>query len=140
VRAVDTSFNRSGDSDEVMAVAERRTVSVTFNVTVPAHTPAGELVYMAGTLDRLDGDLPNWDPGGVVLTQIDATHWTITLTGPESTQIEYKYTLGAWDFVEKGATCEELANRTLVLSYGADGTMTQTDALLNWRNVSPCGN
>jgi glycosidase/fibronectin type 3 domain-containing protein len=140
VRAVDTSFNRSGDSDEVMAVAERRTVSVTFNVTVPAHTPAGELVYMAGTLDRLDGDLPNWDPGGVVLTQIDATHWTITLTGPESTQIEYKYTLGAWDFVEKGATCEELANRTLVLGYGADGTMTQTDAVLNWRNVPPCGN
>jgi hypothetical protein len=140
VRAVDTSFNRSGDSDEVMAVAERRTVSVTFNVTVPAHTPAGESVYMAGTLDRLDGDLPDWDPGGVVLTQVDPTHWTITLTGPESTEIEYKYTLGSWDFVEKGATCEELANRTLVLSYGAGGTMTLNDLVQNWRNVLPCGN
>jgi fibronectin type 3 domain-containing protein len=38
VRAVDTSFNRSGDSNEVNATAELRTVTLTFNVTVPAST------------------------------------------------------------------------------------------------------
>jgi glycosidase len=140
VVATDTSFNRSGDSNEVMVTAERRTVTVTFNVTVPAHTPDGSSVYIAGTLDRLDGDLPNWNPGGVVLTQVDATHWTITLTGPESTGIEYKYTLGSWDYVEKGASCEEVANRPLMLVYGTDGTMTQADTVLNWRNVALCGN
>ena len=31
----------------------------------------------------------------------DATHWTVTFTGKESTQIEYKYTLGDFDHVEK---------------------------------------
>lgn len=140
VRAVDTSFNRSADSDEVAATAARRTVTVTFNVTVPAHTPADRSVYIAGTLNRLDGGLPEWDPGGVVLTQVNSTLWTITLTGAESTQIEYKYALGSWDFVEKGATCEELANRQLTLVYGSDGQQTVNDTVLNWRNIAPCGN
>ena len=36
VRAVDTSFNRSGNSSEVTATAVLRTVTLVFNVTVPA--------------------------------------------------------------------------------------------------------
>jgi len=138
VRAVDTSFNRSGDSNEVMGSAAARTVTLVFNVTVPALTPGDKSVYIAGTLDRLDGGLPQWDPAGVVLAQVDATHWTITLTGLESTEIEYKYTLGSWNFVEKGAGCEELANRALTLNYGADGTQTVNDTVFNWRGVPPC--
>ncbi len=141
LRSVDTSFNRSGNSNEVAAKAELRTVTVTFNVTVPASTDAtGFSVYIAGTLQRLDGNLPEWNPGGVVLTRVDATHWTITLTGKESTQIEYKYTLGSWDFVEKGGSCDEIANRQLTLTYGSTGTQVVNDTVLNWRNVNPCGN
>ena len=49
------------------------------------------------------------------LTRIDATHWTMTLTGKESTQIEYKYTLGDWDHVEKDGGCGEISNRQLTL-------------------------
>lgn len=44
------------------------------------------------------------------MTQIGPNAWRITLTGKEGVQLEYKYTLGSWDFVEKGAACEELAN------------------------------
>ncbi|HWQ83041.1 MAG TPA: fibronectin type III domain-containing protein, partial [Anaerolineales bacterium] len=140
VRAVDTSFNRSADSPEVQATAELRTVTLVFTVTVPATTDAtGRMVYIAGTLDRLDGGLPQWDPGGVVLSRVDDTHWSITLTGEEGVQIEYKYTLGSWDYVEKGAACDELGNRQLTLSFGATGTQTVNDTVLNWRNVSPCG-
>ena len=110
-------------------------------MTVPASTDGtGRSVYIAGFLDRLDGNLPQWDPGGVVLTQIDATTWTLTLTGKESTQIEYKYTLGLWDFVEKDGVCGEIANRQLTLSYGTDGTQVINDIVPNWRNVAPCGN
>ncbi len=141
VRAVDTSFNRSGASAAVTATAELRTVTLVFNVTVPDSTDeTGKSVYIAGFLDRLEGGLPQWNPGGVVLKRKDATTWTITLTGKESTQIEYKYALGAWDFVEKDAACGEVANRQLTLSYGADGTQTIDDTVLNWRNVAPCGN
>ena len=64
VRSVDTSFNRSDYSSEVFATAELRTVNLTFNVTVPASTDGtGRSVYIAGTLSRLDGGLPDWNPG-----------------------------------------------------------------------------
>jgi hypothetical protein len=141
VVALDTSFNRSGNSNEVTATPALRTVNLTFNVTVPDTTDAtGRSVYIAGFLDRLHGGLPQWDPAGVVLTRVDATHWTITLTGDEGVQIEYKYVLGAWEYVEKDATCGEIANRQLTLSYGADGNQVVTDTVPNWRNVAPCGN
>jgi glycosidase len=141
VRSIDTSFNRSGWSAEMMAAAELRTVSLTFTVTVPASTDGtGRSVYVAGFLDRLDGGLPQWDPAGVVLTRLDETHWTISLTGKEGTQIEYKYTLGDWDHVEKDGSCGEIGNRLLTLSYGVSGTQAVNDTVQNWRNVSPCGN
>lgn len=141
VRSVDTSFNRSGPSSEVRATAELRTVTLIFHVTVPATTDGtGRSVYIAGFLDRLDGNLPQWDAGGVVLSRVDATHWTITLTGKETVQIEYKYTLGDFDHVEKDGACGELANRQLTLSYGATGTQNVNDTVDNWRNVVPCGN
>jgi hypothetical protein len=141
VCGVDLSFNRSANSAEVAATAQLRTVTLTFNLTVPVSTDGtGRLVYIAGTLSRLEGGLPDWNPGSVVLTRVDATHWTITLTGKEFTQLEYKYALGDWDHVEKGATCDELANRLLTLSYGTDGAQLVNDAVLNWRNVAPCGN
>ena len=141
VRSVDTSFNRSGFTDEVAATAQLRTVTLVFNVTVPATTDGtGRSVYIAGLLDRLDGGLPQWDPGGVVLSRVDATHWTITLTGKEDTQIAYKYTLGDWEHVEKDGACGEIADRQLTLSYGSTGIQTVNDTVLNWRNVAPCGN
>ena len=140
VRSVDNSFNRSSYSSEVEATAAFRTVTVTFNVTVPATTDAtGLSVYIAGSLSLLDGGLPDWNPGGVVLTRVDATHWTITITGKESTQIQYRYALGDWDHVEKDGTCGEISNRQLTLSYGSNGLQTVNDTVLNWRNVSPCG-
>ena len=141
VRSVDTSFNRSPDSAPVAATAALRTVSVVFTVTVPATTDAtGRAVHIAGFLDRLDGGLPQWDPAGVALTRVDATRWRITLSGKEHTQLEYKFVLGAWEYVEKDAACGELANRQLTLSYGAAGVQNVNDTVANWRNVAPCGN
>ncbi len=141
VLALDSSFNRSSPSAAVEATAELRTVTLQFTVTVPATTDAtGRSVYIAGFLDRLDGSLPQWDPGGVVLSRVDATHWAITLTGDEGTQIEYKYALGSWDYVEKDAACGEIANRQLTLSYGTTGVQAVNDTAENWRNVAPCGN
>jgi fibronectin type 3 domain-containing protein len=141
LRAIDLSFNHSADTAPVQAAAETRKVSVVFTVTVPATTDAtGRQVYIAGTLNRLDGGLPEWNPGGVVMTRKSATQWTITLSGLEGTQLEYKYTLGDWEHVEKDGSCGEIANRQLTLTYGANGTQAVTDNVANWRNVAPCGN
>lgn len=140
VRAVDVAANRSGWSAPVTASAQLRTVAVTFEVTVPEGTPADATVYIAGSLDRLDGGLPAWAPGGVALERVDATRWRVTVTGTEGTQVEYKYALGSWERVEKDAACGEVANRQLTLSWGADGRPVVRDTVANWRNVTPCGN
>jgi len=141
VRSVDTSFNRSAPSAAISQVADVRQMSITFVVTVPASTDAtGRAVHIAGFLDRLDGGLPQWDPGATSLTRVDATHWSITLTGKEGTQLEYKYTLGDWDHVEKDAGCQEIGNRQLTLTFGPGASQTQNDTVSNWRNVAPCGN
>ncbi|MFW6070376.1 MAG: alpha-amylase family glycosyl hydrolase [bacterium] len=140
VRAVDTSFNRSPDSEEVSATAQLRLVDITFRVTVPEHTPADAQVYIAGTLHLLEGGLPEWDPDGVALQQTADNEWSVTLQGAEGVQLAYKYTLGTWDLVEKGAECEELADRQITLDYGSDGQQEVLDTVLNWRNVDPCGN
>jgi glycosidase len=141
VRSVDTSFNRSAPSSEVSAAAELRRVEVVFNVTVPLTTDGtGRSVYIAGFLNRLDPPGPEWNPSGQVLTRVDATHWTVTLHGLEGTQLEYKYTLGDWEHVEKDGACGEIANRQLTLAYGSDGRHVVADTAENWRNVAPCGN
>ena len=138
VRAIDLYYNRSGPSNEVNATAKQRKVAITFNVTVPTSTNG--TVHIAGTLNLLDGNLPMWDPGATQLTKVDSTHWTITLTGNEGVQLQYKYTLGSWNYVEKGSACDEIANRMITLTYGDNGVQTESDIVPNWRNVSPCGN
>ncbi len=114
--------------------------TVTFVVTVPEQTDhTDRAVFLAGDLNKLDPDLPFWDPGGVRLTRVDATHWRVTLSGRQGTTIQYKYALGDWGSVEKTATCAELVhNRTLTLSFDTSDTVTVYDTVRNWRNVSPC--
>ncbi|HLF87893.1 MAG TPA: alpha-amylase family glycosyl hydrolase [Anaerolineales bacterium] len=140
--AFDTSFNRSAASNPVTATATPRTVTVIFNVTVPTWTPASQSVHIAGTLSRLDGGFPDWNSAAVSLSPAGENQWTIFFTGLEGTQIEYKYTLGTPDFfdVEKGGSCNEINNRQLTLNYGSTGIQNVNDTVLNWRNVSPCGN
>ena len=67
------------------------------------------------------------------------TAGTCIYTGKETTQIEYKYALGSWDYVEKDGSCGEIGNRQLTLNYGSSGTQTVNDTVLNWRQIAPCG-
>jgi len=137
VRSVDTSWNRSGNSTEVSQLADLRSVAVTFNVTVPASTDGtGRPVHIAGTFAQLGS--VDWDPTANVMSRVDATHWTITLTGKEATNLEYKYVLGDWNFVEKDGSCGEIANRTATITYGPGGTQTINDTVPNWHAVPPC--
>ena len=135
VVAFDTSWNRSTPSNTVIATAEAVVVDVTFRVTVPASTPVGDAVYVAGSFPP---PYPEWNPGGIVLSATaDPLVWEVTLQLLEGTVLEYKYTRGSWDEVEKGSDCEEIANRTLTVIGGA--ALTADDTVAKWRDVDGCG-
>jgi len=136
VLAADTSFNKSGYSNEVEATAQARAVLVTFNATLPGTTPpvddpTGD-IYIGGNFN-------GWNPAGTLMTR-SGLFATVTLTFYEGDHLEYKYTRGSWDYVEKDAACGEVSNRTATVVYGTDGTMTLDDSVLNWRNTGSCGN
>jgi hypothetical protein len=131
VAAADTSFNLSGYSNEAEATAQARPVAVTFNASLPSTTPDGGDIYMAGSFN-------GWDPAGTMMTRTNLFA-TVTVMFDEGTQLQYKYTRGTWTYVEKGAACEEIDNRTVTVVYGIDGTMTLDDVVLNWRNTGDCG-
>jgi hypothetical protein len=131
VVTADTSFNQSGYSNEVEATAQARPVQVTFNATLPDTTPPDEDIYIGG-------DFNGWDPAGTLMTRTDLFA-TVTVTLDEGTHIQYKYTRGSWDYVEKDAACYEIDNRTATIVYEDDGTMPLNDTVLNWRNTGPCG-
>lgn len=137
VRAVDEANNQSNPSNEASATPQLRQIQVTFNVTVPSSTPSDADVYIVGN----QPELCNWcSPQTVKMTKTAANVWSITIGMQEGTAVEYKYTLGSWDYVEKDNSCGEVANRQLRVSGTSGGTQSQGDTVANWRNVSPCGN
>lgn len=129
VQAVDTSFNRSGYSNQASGVPEAKIVEVTFNVTVPSFTP--DTVYIVGN----QPELGNWDPGAIPMTEGVSNTWTITRTFLDDQQLQFKFARGNWDTVEKGPDGnEELANRELTVDYGIDGQQIVNLAVANWRD------
>ena len=129
VEALDTSFNHSDFSNTVTQVAEPQIVQLTFDVTVPSFTPG--TVYVVGNHESI-GD---WNPGAVPLTQATPTTWQKTIEVLDGASLEFKFNRGDWETVMKGADGnEELANLTLTVDYGEDGTQYYEYTVLNWRD------
>ena len=80
---------------------------VTFDVTLPPETPAGDTIYVAGNFQ-------GWDPGATPLTR-DGLHATGVVTITTDRDLEFKFTRGVWEKGEKAADCSELANRTALI-------------------------
>ncbi len=109
---------------------------ITFTVTTPPSTPAADAIYLAGNFN-------SWDPGpaqagtdgqphDLPMIQTSDYRWQAVLPFPRNQALEYKYTRGGWDKVEKGPGGEEINNR--VLSAG-DADVTATDAVGAWADV-----
>jgi pullulanase len=88
-------------------------VPVTFRVAVPAATPAGDTVYVAG-------DFQGWNPGSPAhaLARQPGGLWTISLDLNPGQAIQFKFTRGTWARVDKGPNGEEIANRALTVPAG----------------------
>ena len=132
VAAEDTSFNRSPLSPVLSVDAKQRVVQVTFQVSVPADTPPTDTLYIAG-------DFQGWAPGQTPMTRVDASTWTITLPLVDGTAIQYKYTRGTWDAVEKAAGCGEIPNRPVTADYGVSQEQLVQDQVAKWRDIAKCG-
>ena len=95
------------------------TLGVKYNVIVPSGT---KTCFITG-----DFVSNLWNPTTRKLTQVDPTHYTITI--PEATMSNvYKYLSGPdWIYVEKDASGNEIPNRTF----------STNDVVLNWASVFP---
>lgn len=90
-----------------LPVASAGLVPVTFEVTVPASTPAGAVVHISGS----PGALGVWDGVGVALALSPEGRWRGSVALPPGTAFEFKATRGSWATVEKTADGDEIANR-----------------------------
>ncbi len=99
---------------------------VTFIIqSLPSYTPPEAFIYIAGNFN-------GWNPGDVNyrLSKNAEEMWFITLgQGNQGSSIQYKFTLGNWETVEKGPNGEEIDNRNFV--YGNGDTVDIFIA--NWR-------
>ncbi|MCR3906891.1 MAG: hypothetical protein NUK62_07720 [Tenericutes bacterium] len=115
--------------EEALDVAKE--VTVTLNVTVPANTPYGAEISVAGSLQSPD----QWTPGvaAYTATQVDDTLvYTLTFTVDvieAYTTFEYKWTRGSWPTEEFIAS-----NRPLVIPNNVD-TIEFNDVVEAWADI-----
>ena len=80
---------------------------ITFVVTAPASTPAGDALWISGDLPALGA----WNGAGLALARAADGSWRATLGADAGTALEFKVTRGDWNRVEKDATGGEIGNR-----------------------------
>jgi hypothetical protein len=114
-------------SDEVTQHTTPQPVRVTWRVRVPAGTPAGDTVHLAGSLPELGP----WDPGKVAMTRVGPDIWETTLTVLEGTYVQYKYTRGSWETVESWGEITGSTNRSVKITYGTTGVQVVDDTSLD---------
>ncbi|MDQ0193816.1 carbohydrate binding domain-containing protein [Paenibacillus wynnii] len=100
--------------------------SVTFRVTVPSTTPASGPVYLTGTFNNWNAADPAYQ-----LTKGSDGIYSITLSLPAGTAVQYKMTRGTWATVETTTANADIANRTLTPSGGAQ---TVTLTVQRWKD------
>jgi predicted alpha/beta superfamily hydrolase len=101
-------------------------VATTFQLAVPANTPADAGVFLAGSLLT-----PPWRPDGARMTRTAGGSYTVKIDLPAGATLEYKFTRGSWATVEKNAAGADIANRRLQVS-SSGATQTVANTVLQW--------
>jgi glucoamylase len=110
------------------------------DVTVPAGTPSGATVYLAGDYDALGTGIPSaddWVPTDYPMTKTGTNTWSLTLTGVPAAAFQYKFTLGSWATAEETSGCGQAANRDLGFN-NANASFTATDTVAAWQGSGGC--
>jgi len=105
------------------------TVTLTISVTVPGFSQG--TVYITGNQPEL-GD---WDPGAVPMTESGADTWTVTLDFLENTFLAFNFGRGSEETEETETDGNTPApSRQVTVTYGLDGTQSETFTVANWRD------
>ena len=102
-------------------VADAPPVAMPLRVTLPAGTPSETPISIASHVD-------GWATQ-TALTRTGPTDSEGTLVVPRGEHLEYKYTRGSWDTVEKWRDCVEAENR-----YALGRAEVKSDAVYGWRD------
>lgn len=118
VRARDTAGNVSASSATLSVTTATSGASVTFNET--ASTVTGQNIYVVGNIAALGA----WSPASaLLLSSANYPTWSVTVSLPGSTAIEYKYIKkdGSGNVV-----WESGANRTATTPASGGATLNDT--------------
>ncbi|MBI5763156.1 MAG: hypothetical protein HZA51_06495 [Planctomycetes bacterium] len=101
-------------------------VELTFIVAGPKGMAEAEVIHVSGNVDSLGA----WAADGLQLQRQGDGRFAGTFSVPTGTRVEFKFTLGSWEGVEKTAAGGDVPNRTLTAL--ASGTHEFTVA--RWGN------
>lgn len=90
-------------------------VKVKFNIKVPENTPRGADGYLTGNIPALG----SWRADGLRLLRDNHGNFVAHFEAPEGEKLEFKFTLGTWDSVEKDANGGDIPNRKITVGQGA---------------------
>jgi len=95
-----------------LARTKAQDVKIHITLAVPPDTPADSVVYLSGNLPQLGGI---WRPDGHALERGADGKWRTSLSLPRGVAMEFKFTHGSWETVERDATGRDIANRSINL-------------------------
>ena len=115
------------DSATQQKKPDRAKAMITFLVSISPTTPDNTSICVAGNFNK-------WDPQGFPLSRIspDTAGGTLDFAGDK---IEYKYTLGSWETVERNSDGTERSNRILMVTP-ENPDMTVHDCVERWSDPS----
>lgn len=103
------------------------TIKIKITVSVPEYTKPDSGIYIVGNIPELGG----WNPSKIKMKKIGKSFAEVEILTDKSNEgarIEYKYTLGNWETVEKGKDFEEITNRSAAMKDGLE----VRDMVFNW--------
>jgi hypothetical protein len=98
-------------------------------VRVPDYTPS--TVYIAGAFPA---GFEQWNPSAYPMMKVsdDPNIWERTFDLPDGFDLQYKFARGDWSKVEAWGSITGLSNRSVLISYGTDGTQLVDNTAIDW--------
>lgn len=107
-------------------------VTIKINLKVSFALPDHATVYLSGSTEELG----KWQPDFIPLQKTGPKAYQIELSLPKGgVVIQFKFTLGKWEMVEKGPQGEEIPNHALALDQNRTATY-QVDSWNNYQMLS----